>query len=151
MSSLSEARVLEALKTVIDPELHKDLVSLGMVEQITVEGSRVLVRINLTTPACPLKEKIAQEVRAALSRVGAREIEVHFSAQVRGPQSLPLPGIKHVVAIGSGKGGVGKSTVAANLAVALAQEGARVVCSTPTSMAPARPRCSAPRREVARR
>jgi ATP-binding protein involved in chromosome partitioning len=126
MSSLSEAQVLEALKTVIDPELHKDLVSLGMVEQITVEGSRVLVRINLTTPACPLKEKIAQEVRAALSRVGAREIEVHFSAQVRGPQSLPLPGIKHVVAIGSGKGGVGKSTVAANLAVALAQEGARV-------------------------
>ena len=66
MSSLTEALVLEALKTVQDPELHKDLVSLGMVEQVSVQGNRVAIRINLTTPACPLKERIAEDVRSAL-------------------------------------------------------------------------------------
>lgn len=126
MSALSEALVLEALKTVHDPELHKDLVSLGMVEQIALEGTKVRVKINLTTPACPLKEKIEGDVRLALGRIGATEVEVLFGARVRGPQNLPLPGIQHIVAVASGKGGVGKSTVAANLAVALAQEGARV-------------------------
>lgn len=126
MSALSEALVLEALKTVHDPELHKDLVSLGMVEQIALEGAKVRVKINLTTPACPLKEKIEGDVRLALGQIGATEVEVLFGARVRGPQNLPLPGIQHIVAVASGKGGVGKSTVAANLAVALAQEGARV-------------------------
>lgn len=124
--SLSEQAVLEALRTVNDPELHKDLVTLGMVEKITVEGGMVGVKINLTTPACPLKDQIGSEVRSALTRIGAQKVEVRFGATVRPPENLPLPGIKHVVAVGSGKGGVGKSTVAANVAVALALEGARV-------------------------
>lgn len=126
MSTISEASVLEALKTVNDPELHKDLVTLGMVEKIVVEGSKVGVKINLTTPACPLKGQIESDVRSTLARLGASEVEIQFGAQVRAPVQMALPGVKHVVAIGSGKGGVGKSTVAANLAVALAQDGAKV-------------------------
>ncbi|AEB11615.1 Mrp/NBP35 family ATP-binding protein [Marinithermus hydrothermalis] len=126
MSRLSETDVLDALRGVNDPELHKDLVSLGMVEQVVVDGRKVAVKINLTTPACPLKGQIEGEVRAALERIGAEHVEITFGASVRGPQQLPLPGVKNVVAVGSGKGGVGKSTVAVNLAIALSQEGARV-------------------------
>jgi ATP-binding protein involved in chromosome partitioning len=84
------------------------------------------VKINLTTPACPLKGQIESDVRAALAKVGASDVEIQFGAQVRSPAQMALPGVKHVIAIGSGKGGVGKSTVAANLAVALAQDGAKV-------------------------
>lgn len=123
---LTEERLLGALRTVNDPELHKDLVTLGMVEQIVIDGHKVGVKINLTTPACPLKGKIEADVRAALQQAGATEIEVHFGANVRAPAQMALPGIKYVVAVGSGKGGVGKSTVAANLALALSLEGAKV-------------------------
>lgn len=120
-------RILEALKTVEDPELHQDLVTLGMVEQAEVIGDRAVVKINLTTPACPLKAQIEAEVRAALREVeGIAVVELSFGAQVRGPQQQPLPGVKNILAVGSGKGGVGKSTVAANLAVGLALDGAAV-------------------------
>jgi len=119
--------VLTALRTVNDPELHRDLVSLGMIERADLVVDEAFVKVNLTTPACPLKATIEADVRAAVMGVsGVRTVHVEFGAQVRAPQSPPLPGVKHVVAIGSGKGGVGKSSVAANIAVALAHSGARV-------------------------
>ncbi|AEV16028.1 ATP-binding protein, Mrp/Nbp35 [Thermus sp. CCB_US3_UF1] len=124
--ALSEERVLEALRTVMDPELGKDLVSLGMVGEIRLEGGRVDLLIQLTTPACPLKGQIEAEIRRALAPLGLEEVRVRFGGGVRPPEQYPLPGVKHVVAVASGKGGVGKSTVAANLALALAREGAAV-------------------------
>lgn len=123
---LTEQAMLAALKTVNDPELHQDLVSLGMVDTVRIDGPRVAVKINLTTPACPLKAQIEAEVRAALLAAGAQEAEVVFGSSVRPPQQMALPGIKYVVAVGSGKGGVGKSTLSANLALALHLEGAQV-------------------------
>lgn len=128
MTELSQTRVLEALKTVDDPELHQDLVSLGMVADIKIEGSVVAVTINLTTPACPMKAQIEAEVKAAIRALGGVErINLSFGSQVRAaPQKDALPGIKNVIAVGSGKGGVGKSSVAANLAASLALEGASV-------------------------
>ncbi|MEW6420929.1 MAG: Mrp/NBP35 family ATP-binding protein [Deinococcota bacterium] len=116
-----------ALKTVNDPELHRDLVSLGMIERAQVEGNVAHVKVNLTTPACPLKGKIEGDVRAAVLAVpGIEEVVVTFGAMVRSPAQPALPGVKHVLLVGSGKGGVGKSSVAVNLAAALAQDGARV-------------------------
>ena len=123
-----ETRVLEVLKTVQDPELHRDLVSLGMVEKIAVDGGTVHLTINLTTPACPMKAQIEADVRRAVRTVPeVKRLDLTFSAQVRGDaQKDGLPGVKNVIAVGSGKGGVGKSTVAANIAASLAIEGAAV-------------------------
>lgn len=126
-SPLNEDAVIEALRTVNDPELHKDLVSLGMIKHVRLEQDTVLIKIELTTPACPLKGKIEADVRQALKvHAGVERVDIEFGAQVRAAQQNALPGIKNVVSVGSGKGGVGKSTVAANLAVSLVLEGAKV-------------------------
>ncbi len=122
--------VLEALKTVQDPEIHRDIVSLGMVKNLEVAGGKVTFTVELTTPACPLKDKIQGDCEKALAGIeGITGIEISFGAQVRGSKSGAgqtdlLPTVKNVVLVAAGKGGVGKSTVAANLAVALKMHGA---------------------------
>jgi ATP-binding protein involved in chromosome partitioning len=124
---IQEAAVTAALRTVNDPELHKDLVSLGMIERVAIENDIVHVKVELTTPACPLKGKIEGDVQAAVLKIpGVRAVNVTFGAQVRPPTENPIPGVKHVILVGSGKGGVGKSTVATNLALSLALDGASV-------------------------
>src|SRR5437588_12296910 len=126
---LDRDQVMAALKTVQDPELFKDIVTLNMVKDVRVEGDRVRVHVELTTPACPLKEVIERDVRAALAHIGAESVDLHVTANTRGPAGPPkgvLPEVKNVIAVGAGKGGVGKSTVAVNLAVGLQRCGAEV-------------------------
>ena len=125
--TIQQEDVLKALSQVQDPELHQDLVSLGMVNSVDIQGGHIAVKIDLTTPACPLKAQIEADVKRALASVpGYQSCAVTFGAQVRGPQQEPLPGVKNIIAVGAGKGGVGKSTVAANLAASLSLEGAKV-------------------------
>jgi ATP-binding protein involved in chromosome partitioning len=132
MSNVRPEDVLAALRGVQDPDLHRDLVSLGMVEDLRVEGGKVAFTLVLTTAACPLRENIEQDVRRAVMAVpGVSDLELTTTSRVRKPKDptadrRALPGVAHVLAVGAGKGGVGKSTVAANLAIALAQSGARV-------------------------
>jgi ATP-binding protein involved in chromosome partitioning len=130
MTTLTEAAVFDALRSVQEPELGRDIVTLNMVKGVEVNGTKVALTIELTTPACPLKDEIERNARAALAGIGAREVELTWAAMVRratpsaGPQLLD--GVKNIVAVASGKGGVGKSTVSANIAVALARAGAAV-------------------------
>ncbi len=128
---ISEQQVLAALSRVQEPELGGDLVSRRMIKDVKVEGSVVSFTVELTTPACPLKGQIRSEVEAAVLAIpGVTEVKVELSANVRQhagiPEQAAIPGVTNVIAVAAGKGGVGKSTVAANLAVALAQEGASV-------------------------
>lgn len=129
----TEAQILQALSEVHDPDLHRDIVSLGFIKDLRVKGDEVSFKVELTTPACPVKDQLKSECIRRVKALGFENVEVRMTANVRpaagqGPQGtrLTLPGVRNMVAIASGKGGVGKSTVTINIAVALAGAGARV-------------------------
>ncbi|HWP24009.1 MAG TPA: Mrp/NBP35 family ATP-binding protein [Candidatus Binatia bacterium] len=130
VTGVTHEQVLQALRKVQDPELHRDIVSLGMVKDLAVSNGNVAFTVELTTPACPLRETIETDCKRALAEIkGISDVRINFGAQVRGSkagagQTDLLPSVKNVVLVAAGKGGVGKSTVAANLAVALKMHGA---------------------------
>jgi ATP-binding protein involved in chromosome partitioning len=131
MADITEAQILEALKQVRDPDLGRDIVSLNFVKEVKICDGLVSFAIELTTPACPVRDQMKLQAMQAVSKIpGVKQINVKMTAQVRPTGSQVrekmIPGVKNVIPVGSGKGGVGKSTVAVNLALALRRLGARV-------------------------